>query len=160
MDFVFSSSAFIISHLTRQHIYSSKWSVIQLDCKYSPIFYKVIGTLPKRKKKMLAIEYRHLSSFLTNIGTFCRTSTTESIPHSVQTWCLNAVLCLYPPPPPPAQLSEHWYLYNVQAIVYEWQNVTKRSQRYLNPMNQLQPVPNSHYSYNRRQNELRPFAQK
>ena len=76
MDFVFSSSYFTISHLTRQHIYSSKWSVIQLDCKHFPIFYKVIGTIPKRKKKKLAIEYRHLSSFLTNIGTFRRTSTT------------------------------------------------------------------------------------
>ena len=85
MDFVFSSSAFTISHLTRQHIYSSKWSVIQLDCKHCSIFYKVIGTIPKRKKKKLAIEYRHLSSFLTNIRTFRRTSTTESIPHSVQT---------------------------------------------------------------------------
>ena len=85
MDFVFSSSAFTISHLTRQHIYSSKWSVIQLDCKHCSIFYKVIGTIPKRKKKKLAIEYRHLSSFLTNIGTFRRTSTTESIQHSVQT---------------------------------------------------------------------------
>ena len=107
MDFVFSSSAFTISHLTRQHIYSSKWSVIQLDCKHCSIFYKVIGTIPKRKKKKLAIEYRHLSSFLTNIGTFRRTSTTESIQHSVQTKFLNAILCLYPPSPP-AQLSEHW----------------------------------------------------
>ena len=148
MDFVFSSSAFTISHLTRQHIYSSKWSVIQLDCKHCSIFYKVIGTIPKRKKKKLAIEYRHLSSFLTNIGMFRRTSTTESIQHSVQTYHTCHTL---PVPPFPTRTAV-WTLiclYNVQAIVYEWQNITKRSQRSnLNTMNQLHPVPNNHYSSN------------